>query len=345
MLKKAQFDKDKTTQDIRLSQEGWREVLRKIGYDELPVGDEIRVRALWRDGKSNNSIAINFKSQCFYDFPKAFGGPLSKLVSITTGKNLEFLDVEKYKEGSFTQSRKATNNSLVVEKPVRYFSNDCAKNLFPQFDYFVNTRKISRKTLRLFECGYAAKEKMAGRMVFIIRDPSNDKIVGFTGRINKDIPKDHPYPKWLHIGNTSNFVYNYRVAFPAIKEQKKVILCESVGDVLSLAEAGIENSICLFGLTLSKKILKYLIRFNPDKIIISTNNDAQKDSNRGEIAAIKIYNQLNVVFSSKKLVIALPPENNDWNEELVKNGPEFIKNWYKENFISTTPCVFDKKSL
>ena len=58
-----------------------------------------------------------------------------------------------------------------------------------------------------------------------------------------------------------------------IKESKKVFLVESIGDMLSLWEAGIKNTLVLFGLNVSSKIKQILIMLNLEKIYICLNND------------------------------------------------------------------------
>jgi len=65
---------------------------------------------------------------------------------------------------------------------------------------------------------------------------------------------------------------------------------------------------------------------NPEKIIISTNRD---ENRRGIDAAEKIKKELFNHFAVNKVSIELPPENNDWNDELINNGKAFIQEWYK----------------
>ena len=58
-----------------------------------------------------------------------------------------------------------------------------------------------------------------------------------------------------------------------IRESKKVILVESIGDLLSLWEADVKNVIVTFGLDVSVPIINYLLKIDIDEICISFNND------------------------------------------------------------------------
>ena len=96
-----------------------------------------------------------------------------------------------------------------------------------------------------------------------------------------------------------------------IKQSGEVILVESIGDMLSLWEAGVKNTIVLFGVNLSKTILFYLIKLKIKKIIIALNNDGEtKAGNKG---AQKILDTLDYYFTKNNSKIALPTQN-DFND-------------------------------
>ena len=84
-----------------------------------------------------------------------------------------------------------------------------------------------------------------------------------------------------------------------VEEQKEIILIESVGDMLSLWEAGIKNSMVIFGLDVSVPQLNALIRRDPNKIIISLNND-EKNNSAGNLAAEKLKRKLLKYFDVKR---------------------------------------------
>jgi DNA primase len=98
-----------------------------------------------------------------------------------------------------------------------------------------------------------------------------------------------------------------------IREINKVILVESIGDMLALWEAGVKNSIVTFGLEISLEILNQLLRMDVDKITISFNND-EGNNDRGNIAAYKGRKKLLKYFDSKQVEIKLPSGYNDFGE-------------------------------
>lgn len=302
--------------NIKIS--NWQQILEELGYNLTRVGDQIRTNAKYRNGDSSNSIAIYPDSETFYDFPAKKKGSIAELIALS--KNLDVGEL-----GDIIQTQIEKNVSFVqaIDIP-RTYSESSLSRLMNDYSFF-EKRGISKNTQQIFEAKYCMKESFAGRVIFPIRN-FNNKIIGFSGRLT-NWKESLPFPKWLIRGRKRFFVYNHKIATPSIKENGRVILVESIGDVLSLYEAGIHNAICLFGLSLSPAIIKYLITLNAN-IIISTNNDFAKDENRGLDAANKIKNKLLNIFNESKVRIILPPILNDWNDILVDKGGGYIKNWY-----------------
>jgi DNA primase len=94
-----------------------------------------------------------------------------------------------------------------------------------------------------------------------------------------------------------------------------------VGDMLSLWEAGVKNSMVIFGLDASVPQLNALIRLDPNKIIISLNND-EKNNSAGNLAAEKLERKLLKYFDRNQVSVKLPTEN-DFGEMSVQQ----IKEW------------------
>ena len=101
-------------------------------------------------------------------------------------------------------------------------------------------------------------------------------MIGVTGRYTKDTPEGKP--KWLHRGRTSEWKYPLQVNQKTLKEKKEIILIESIGDMLSLWECGIENTIVVFGLNISPSFLSLLIKLDPNKIFVSFNDDSDNNN-------------------------------------------------------------------
>ena len=259
----------------------------------------------------------------FYDFPVKKWGSIAELIALS--KNL---DVSELSDIAYVQNTQHVSFTQAIDIPKVYSENSLAR-LTTDYSFF-EKRRISRKTQQIFEARYCSKERFAGRILFPIRSFQN-KIIGFSGRLvnwNDNIK----FPKWLHLGRKRFWVFNHITATPAIKKENSIIILESIGDVLSFAESGVFNTVCLFGLTLSPAILKYLITLNPN-IIISTNNDFNKEENRGLDAANKIKEKLLGIFNENKIKIILPPILNDWNDILVAEGAGYIRDWY--NLVKT----------
>lgn len=298
--------------------DNWKPILEEIGYKLTKVADGYRANAFYRNGDSSNSIAIYPDSCTFYDFPAKKKGTIAELIALSknldVGELSDIISMQKEKQVSFLQA---------IDMP-KVYSEDCLTRLTSDYRFF-EKRGISKNTQQIFEAKFCSRESFAGRVIFPIRN-FNDKIIGFSGRL-VNWTDDNPFPKWLIRGRKRFFVFNHRVASKAIKQDNTVILCESIGDCLSLFESGVANSICLFGLSLSPAIIKYLIAMNAN-IVISTNNDFKKDENRGEHAANKIYEKLTSIFQKESVRVILPPVENDWNDVLVKHGKNYIREWY-----------------
>ena len=52
---------------------------------------------------------------------------------------------------------------------------------------------------------------------------------------------------------------------------------ESIGDALNCFDNGIKNIGVTFGLDISKALLGYLLSLDADRIVLSTNNDNNKE--------------------------------------------------------------------
>ena len=81
--------------------------------------------------------------------------------------------------------------------------------------------------------------------------------------------------------------------------------------MLSLWEAGINNTLIVFGLNLIASLISLLIKVDPDKIFISFNNDSE-NNNAGNKAALVSKKKLLNHFDPDQIRIFLP-EKNDLN--------------------------------
>ncbi len=192
---------------------------------------------------------------------------------------------------------------------------DILKNLVKDYSYWLN-RGVSMETCYKYQIGIAVKHSMAGRSVLPIFNEKRDKIIGFTGRKLNNSNKDSP--KWKHLGMKTNWILNHDIE--SIRKSSSVILVESPGDVLWLDSRGITNVVCLFGVVPSGKLISYLIKCNPARILISTNNEASSIGNK---AAESIRETLCQFFSPERLTIALPIGAKDFGEKTEEQLSEW----------------------
>jgi len=191
---------------------------------------------------------------------------------------------------------------------------DILKNLVKDYSYWLN-RGISMETCYKFQIGVAVKGQLKQRSILPIFNEKRDKLIGFTGR---NLIKDGKGAKYLHLGKKSSWIFPYQP--DSIREAKSVIIVESPGDVLWLDSRGITNVVCLFGTVPSGKLISYLIKCNPTRILISTNNEASSIGNK---AAESIRGVLTQFFSPERLIIALPIGAKDFGEKTEEQLSEW----------------------
>ena len=206
--------------------------------------------------------------------------------------------------GYSTSKAKAANFSHIKE--CRIFPEEYVEVLEPDHSYWID-RGISKETIELFKGGVCDKGKMKNRYVFPIFNSKN-KLIGYTGR-----HLHNKKPKWMHRGDKSYWKYPLQFNFKYIKNNKSVIIVESIGDMLSLWENGIRNCIVTFGVSLSPDTMSLLTRLDPDKIHVAFNNDSSGNE-AGNKAAYIARKKLLQFFDKNQITITLPNKYNDFNE-------------------------------
>lgn len=159
--------------------------------------------------------------------------------------------------------------------------------------YYID-RGYGAEILDKYDVGlcFTKGKEMYSRVVAPIYDNDYTTMIGCTGRsiFDKcDSCKAHhnqaykcpdknnqwKYSKWKHSFNFKSqaCLYNYWFAKKHIQESGKVILVESPGNVWSLEENNIHNSVAMFGSNLSDKQLSLLDAAGAMTIIVLTDND------------------------------------------------------------------------
>ncbi len=191
---------------------------------------------------------------------------------------------------------------------------DILKNLVKDYSYWLN-RGVSMETCYKFNMGVAVRGSLNGRSIVPVFNIKRDKLIGFSGR---KLVNTGDTPKWKTLGKKSEFLFPYQP--DSIHEAKCVIIVESPGDILWLDSRGITNVVCLFGVVPSGKLISYLIKCNPARILISTNNEASSIGNK---AAESIRETLTQFFSPERLTIALPIGAKDFGEKTEEQLSEW----------------------
>lgn len=299
----------------------YKEILESIGYINLrDCGNSYRGSALYRDGKSDNSLIVYKDTGQFIDFVTNIKGPFEDLIKLSLDiKTTE--EVKTWLESSFDYITKKGLGKPKLKNQIKIFSNNCLAEILPQHDYWIN-RGISLDILKEFRGGTMFSGRMFNRYVFPIFNSKNN-ILGIVGR---DLTGNSNRNKWKICGIKKHFLFPLFVNYRNLKNNK-VILVESIGDCLALFECGIRNVIVTFGIDINSELIKLLVKLNPPEIIISFNND-QNNNKAGNIAAETQKKKLLNYFDPDKIKIKLPESDKDWNDVLLNQGKEqLVKYW------------------
>lgn len=276
-----------------------RDILTEIGYTLRDCGKEYRTKPLYRDSDNPNVLCIKKNNGLWFDFKTNKYGNLEELVQIT----LNLKDINEAKD--FIKDKFNFEHRVVEKEKLKSLQTFSSKNLnqiIPDYKYW-NNRGVRSDTLKFLESGIMTTGKLKDRYVFPVFDKMN-RIIGAAGR---DITEKSPI-KWKLVGEKSFWVYPFKYNSSYIKKEKSIFLVESIGDMLSLWEAGVKNTLVIFGLTVSSKIKQILISLNLENIHISLNNDGGT-TGAGNAAALKIKKDLLNYFDQDQLHINLPPKN------------------------------------
>lgn len=300
-----------------------KEMLYELGYSNISeYPREYRTRPIYRESDNNTVLRVDKATGRFVDFAENISGSFEDLVKLTL-KMKTVNEAQKWvsSKGDVSEERKVVVVKPEIKSP-KIFDKNCLSKLVNNHIYWQN-RGISEDTISQFKGGIISEGKMKNRYVFPIFD-AKDRLVGVSGRYTKKIEYDN-IPKWKHIGDKYAWKYPLFLNHEIVLEKKEVFLVESIGDMLSLWEAGYKNSIVTFGLDISSSIMGVLLRFDLSKIYISFNNDSNKNS-RGNLASKKVKQKLLNHFDPNQVEVKLPTKN-DFGDMNTKE----IQVWVKQN--------------
>lgn len=129
--------------------------------------------------------------------------------------------------------------------------NSVIKSLDIPSKYFIS-RNFLPETLQKYDVGDCSNpdKEMHNRAVVPVYDNDHKYMVGCSGRTTNDSK-----PKWKHNDGfkAEEHLYNFWYAKEHIQKTRTVVLVESPGNVWRLDEAGIYNSVAIFGSSLKDK--------------------------------------------------------------------------------------------
>lgn len=154
------------------------------------------------------------------------------------------------------------------------------KNLIIPSPYYLS-RGYSPRVLIKHMVGESTKGYTSGRVLVPILHNDSKIIIGWTARAIEGKAE----PKWLHSKglSTHNCLYNYWNAEKHVQESNHLIIVEGPGDVWKLEQAGLFNSVAIFGNNISDQQLWLLHSLPIMKLTILTDNDQGGDTAEANI--------------------------------------------------------------
>ncbi len=288
-----------------------KQILEKIGYTNLKdLGSEYQTLPLYRPSDNKTALAIQKNTGLWFDFVEKTGGNLAQLVQKTL-KLQDYNEAKKILTDNGLEMEAKTEGYETLITMQKTFDKSMLNKLIQKHDYW-RDRGISDNTIRAFNGGITFNGRLNNRYVFPILS-AKDELVGFAGRI---LTNNTEYCKWKIIGKKTEWVFPNQ-AHDSIRCKKEVILCESIGDSLSLWEVGVKNVLVLFGTSLNPAIVTFLLKYDILKIKIGLNNDEKKNS-VGNKAAQQIKEELEFYFDEEQIEI-VTPKFKDFNDWLVQD--------------------------
>lgn len=248
----------------------------------------------------------------------SFNDAVDYAIKFTKQKNIDFkIDKKEIEKNNFinivNNVQQETKDKFDINKISR---KDIIRNLQIPSTYFIQ-RGFSREILLKYDVGECIShdKEMSHRAVVPVYDSSHQYMVGCSGRslfsichkcksyhdLDNTCPNDDykwQYSKWKHNKGfkTQEHLYNLWYAKDFIQQSRSIIIVESPGNVWRLEEAGIHNSVALFGSVLQDK-QKLLVDLSGAMTIyvLMDNDDAgKKASNKIYEKCSRTYNVYNI---------------------------------------------------
>ena len=165
-------------------------------------------------------------------------------------------------------------------------------------------------------------DKYRNRLMLPVIDVRGD-VIGFTSRV-----MDDSTPKYLNTPETSIFKKRsilYGLNYAKNTKRPNFILVEGNIDVITLHQAGFDNTVATMGTALTEEHVKMLSRYTKELVLCYDNDNAGMDATQRAIALLK-----NSDIAVK--VLQLPRRRTDSGELVKQDADDYIKNCGPEAF-------------
>ncbi len=316
-------------------------------------------------GEKTPSFSVSPRKQIYYCFGCGAGGNV--ITFLMNYENYSFKEALsaladragiKLPEGGYEGEDRNTKNLkaklLEVNKAAAlyYYRFLHSEKGSIGYDYFVNKRRLSEKTITHFGLGFSPKERDAlyrhlkelgfdddvikasglvtfsekgmqdkfwNRVIFPIMD-TNSRVVGFGGRVMGD-----GMPKYLNSPETPVFDKSstlYGLNFAKKSGRKYLLLCEGYMDVIALHQAGFTNAVASLGTAFNEKHARLLKRYT-DNVILTQDSDEA-----GTNAKLRAFPILHAAGLNVKILDIGSAKDPD--ELISKKGPEAYEECIKK---------------
>ncbi len=172
--------------------------------------------------------------------------------------------------------------------------------------------------------GGGVYDKYRNRLMLPVIDVRGD-VIGFTSRV-----MDDSTPKYLNTPETAIFKKRsilYGLNYAKNTKRPNFILVEGNIDVITLHQAGFDNTVATMGTALTEEHIRLLERYTKELVLCYDNDAAGEDATQRAIALLK-NSELGVK------VLRLPRRRTESGELVKQDADDYIKNRGPEAFES-----------
>lgn len=217
---------------------------------------------------------------CHQEFGKDIFGLVRGVLDCKFPKAVEFVKkIIGDKKVDISEVLQLRDNKQFIHrakrKAERTYPETCLNSLI--YHGYLESRGYPRDLVERYHIGISGSQykQMSNRIIIPVRNIDGE-LVGFTGRTLFDDWKERGIGKWRHSDGFSSRdnLFNIDKAAQHIRESGDVILCEGPLDVLRLEQAGVHNSVAIFGRKLHPGQITILIKVGGvDRLVLAFDSD------------------------------------------------------------------------